>query len=175
MNQNNEEISNAKVSKSNKDLVIPHGLYYFSQDGCSACYPKELVENSIQKYRDDSGVHIPEIQYVNLSSEENPTPLAITVVPTLFECNDKGIFVSTGSNAFSSWKQWRFDKETRNRMDEITEQKWQMKKQTEEYKITQELNKYGYRKVYKEHPNKELVKKCWQEVKEGREFLKRGY
>jgi hypothetical protein len=60
------------------NCIIPCGLHYFSQEGCSAYESEKQVKTTFERFRRISGSNnIQDVQYINISKDKNPLPIHV--------------------------------------------------------------------------------------------------
>lgn len=141
---------------------------YYAYHYCPACESElsfKRYYRAVEKY---SGIKLGDIHYVNLSHEENPTDVDLKTLPFFVEYNEQGRFVR-GSNRIycdgyplinkdDGWEKWRFDEDTRKKMDE------NRRVRTKELIIEDIKAGSDSWEIYCRCFDKELVQECWKEV-----------
>lgn len=113
------------VKPNVEGFTIPYGFYYLSQEYCSNCDSKENVEEDCKNLRDVikqiTGEDIPQIQYVNLTNEDNPMPIHMMSfgTPAVFYCGERGVYFNTGIGTWYYLTRWLFGKEASDKIHEI--------------------------------------------------------
>lgn len=154
-----------KQTDNTQSLSIPYGLYYFAQDNCQYCNSEiEAVDffNTVSRILE---IDLPKVQYINISKEKIPVPISFSGVPTVIECNKKGVFVGPLINVFGeSWLSWRVGSDKmRYYIDKYSEEQNFTKKE----EIKQHIREgKKYRELYTMYGKRELIKECQNEVKE---------
>ncbi len=149
-----------KEPKEDNCLHIPYGVYYFSQEGCSACESEKEVKRVFAQMRRISGEDIPNVQYINISKEKNPLPVFIIGTPTFIAVNSRLLYIDYGYfqwlKAIVGKEKWSAVLETAAKEDTETHMN-EIKSLIAEGKKYRELCNMGY--------HKNDVKKCIDEVK----------
>lgn len=166
-------------------------LYHLSADECPACESKECVERYYKDIEEISGIKLGDINYVNLSHEENPTDVNLKTFPIFVEYNENGRYIRVGNRVFCSgyplinkddvWEKWRFDEDTRKKMAENRRARTKelivedIKQRCVEVSIVdiiqgcmefiiEDIKGCLCNIIYSRCFDKELVEECWKEV-----------
>lgn len=114
------------VKPNVEGYTLPYGFYYLSQEQCSNCDSKEAVEEDFTNLRgvikQFTGEDVPQVQYVNLTNEDNPMPIHMMSLgtPSLFYCGEEGVYFNSGNiGIWYYWTTWMFGKETADKIHEV--------------------------------------------------------
>ena len=149
-----------RVDKEPEQFIkIPYGFWYYAQDDCSSCVKKEEVEQYLEDISRISGVKLPDMQYINLSTTKNPLPVEIRTTPMFVECAEKGIYIHRD---FWDWLSWKIGRDKAiNSENKLYEERGKKEKQEIKKDI---VNGMKIRALKKKHSNAYLIEECRHEL-----------
>lgn len=144
-------------------------IAYYAYHYCPACESEEAFKKYCQDIEEFSGKKLGQINYINLSHEENPTDVDLNTFPIFIEYNETGRYIYVGNRVYcdgyplinkdDGWEKWRFDEDTRQKMAE------NRRARTKELIIEDIKAGSDSCEIYLRCFDKKLVEECWKEAK----------